>query len=62
MVEPMKKSESEDESEIRTDVLVLQMEIRELKRILEWAVEEIRTMQKGDNWGGKHQNDGGWFD
>lgn len=49
------KSESESENEI-------QKRIRELERLVKLISEEIATMQRGDNWGGKHQNDGGWFD
>ena len=62
MVEDHKKSESEDESEIKTDVLVLQYEMKEMRRIVELLRDEIEAMQRGDNTGEKHKNDGGWFD
>ena len=55
MVEDHKKSESESESEIK-------LRIERLERLVKLITEEINTMQRGDNWGGKHQNDGGWFD
>jgi chemotaxis protein histidine kinase CheA len=51
----MKKSESESES-------VIKLRIERLERLVKLIQEEIITMQRGDNWGGKHQNDGGWFD
>lgn len=56
------ESESEDESEIKTDVLVLQCEMKEMRRIVELLRDELEALQKGDNTGFKHENDGGWFD
>ena len=62
MVEAMKKSESEDESEIKLNVLIHHERIKELERLVKLLQEEIEALQRGDNTGFKHQNDGGWFD
>ncbi len=51
----MKVNESEDESEIK-------LRIESLEKLVRLLQEEIIVMQKGDNWGGKHINDGGYFD
>jgi uncharacterized coiled-coil protein SlyX len=76
MVEAMKKSESEDESEQKVPIAEIRKWIKELKwemtkridalitlkervRALE---EEMLALQRGDNTGFKHENDGGWFD
>jgi len=62
MVEAMKKSESEDESEKIQWMHDLEERVQRLERMLEAAIEEINAMQRGDNTGFKHENDGGWFD
>ncbi len=62
MVEAMKKSESEDESEKIQWMHDLEERVQRLERMLEAAIEEINALQRGDNTGFKHQNDGGWFD
>lgn len=73
MVEDHKKSESDDESEIEwtledTKIVLANnakwvlMEIDDLKAQLKALQEEIQAMQRADNTGFKHQNDGGWFD
>ena len=58
----MKKSESEDESKIKTDVWVLQQEMKEMRRIVELLRNEIEAMQRGNHTGFRHENDGGYFD
>jgi len=51
-----KKNESESESEYILKVIeMLQMRIRALEG-------EVEAMQRGNNTGFKHENDGGWFD
>ena len=65
MVEAIKKSESEVESELRRTKNHLNQVQTEVNNLIEDVIalrEEIRTMQRGDNTGFKHQNDGGWFD
>ena len=62
MVEAMKKSESDDESEeYATTELVWTQYIHLLKRI-ERLEAEFQAIQAGDNTGFKHPDDGGWFD
>ena len=54
----MKKSESDSESDnnsIWRAIERLQKRVRELEG-------EVESLQRGDNTGLKHQNDGGWFD
>ena len=36
--------------------------IKELERLVVLLAEEINAMQRGDNTGFKHENDGGFFD
>lgn len=69
MVEAMKKSESEDKSDVKVNYLQLTMQISalvkenyDLKTRLMRLEEEMLALQRGDNTGFKHQNDGGWFD
>ena len=62
MVEDHKKNESEDESEIKLVIWDLHKRIKELERLVKLLAEEIQTMQRGDNTGFRHENDGGWFD
>ncbi len=62
MVEDHKKSESEDKSEKIQWMHDLEERVQRIERMLEAAIEEINAMQRGDNTGLKHQNDGGWFD
>ena len=58
----MKKSESEDESEKITECMKNEVRIKQLEKLVKLLAEEIEAMQRGDNTGEKHQNDGGWFD
>ncbi len=58
----MKVNESEDESEIKLNVLIHHKRIKELERLVKLLQEEIEALQRGDNTGFKHENDGGWFD
>jgi len=58
----MKKSESDSESEQIQWMHDLEERVQRLEKMLEAAIEEINALQKGDNTGLKHQNDGGWFD
>ena len=56
--ETMKKSESNDESEhnsIWRAIERLQKRVRELEG-------EVEALQRGDNTGFRHENDGGYFD
>ena len=72
----MKKSESEDESELKVPIAEIRKWIKDIKwemtkkidalmslkervRALE---QEMIVLQRGDNTGFKHENDGGWFD
>ena len=72
----MKKSESDSESEQKVPIAEIKKWIKDIKwemtkkidalmslkervRALE---EEMIVLQRGDNTGLKHQNDGGWFD
>ena len=72
----MKKSESDSESEQKVPIAEIRkwikdngwgmikmidtlMTLQERVRALE---EEMIVLQRGDNTGLKHQNDGGWFD
>ena len=58
----MKKSESDSESEQIQWMHDLEERVQRLEKMLEAAIEEINALQKGDNTGLKHQNDGGWFE
>jgi len=58
----MKKSKSDSESEKIQWMHDLEERVQRLERMLEAAIEEINALQRGDNTGLKHQNDGGWFD
>jgi len=58
----MKKSESDSESELKTNVLIHHKRIKELERLVQALIGEVEAMQRGDNTGAKHQNDGGYFD
>ena len=70
------KNESEDKSEHKVPIAEIRKWIKDIKwemtkkidalmnlqeriRALE---EEMLVLQRGDNTGFKHQNDGGWFD
>ena len=58
MVEDHKKNESESESEnnsVWRAIERLQKRVRELEG-------EIEALQRGNNTGFRHENDGGWFD
>tara|TARA_R100000700_G_scaffold34143_1_gene42094 strand:+ start:372 stop:551 length:180 start_codon:yes stop_codon:yes gene_type:complete len=59
----MKKSESEDESEIKMNVLIHHKRIKELeKRILALEKAVMHAQHTNTDDGSRHQNDGGWFD
>jgi len=51
----MKVSESEGQSD-------LLQRIKQLEKLVKLITIEIESMQRGDNTGFKHENDGGWFD
>jgi outer membrane protein TolC len=67
------KNESEDENEIEgtledtkrvvaNNAKWVLRELDALKAQVKALQEEIEAMQRSDNTGFKHQNDGGWFD
>ena len=61
----MKKSESDSESEekqIWIGIRCLEERIMELEKHVRALIGEVEAMQRGDNTGAKHQNDGGYFD
>ena len=58
----MKKSESEGESNEMVLIHTNHRRIVDLERLVKLLREEIEAMQRGDNTGEKHKNDGGWFD
>ena len=58
----MKKSESDDESEKNERIQHLYFLISRLRKRMKEMQAEIEAMQRGDNTGAKHKNDGGWFD
>ena len=53
---------SESESESEGALLILQQRIKQLEKLVKLITIEIESMQRGDNTGFKHENDGGWFD
>jgi hypothetical protein len=68
-VRAVKKNESEDESEEKqwkslTESIVNQHDdrIRRLEEQIMVLQAELEAMQKGDNTGFRHENDGGYFD
>ena len=58
MVEDHKKSESEGESENKS----LWRAIEDLQKRVRMLESEIMALQRGDNTGFRHPDDGGWFD
>ena len=58
----MKKSESDSESERNHDVEALVLTVIELEQMIRVLKLRLDAMERGDNTGLKHQNDGGWFD
>jgi len=62
MVEDHKISESEMKVIVKVVNEMLKSHISSLERRLVDLEDELRTMQRGDNTGFKHENDGGWFD
>ena len=61
----MKKSESDSESDKRMHEILKwfkENEIQSLKDRLKALENEVEAMQKGDNTGFRHENDGGWFE
>ena len=71
MAEDHNKNESESESELRTNeymaiatknLLIHHERIKELERLVKALIGEVEAMQRGDNTGAKHINDGGYFD
>ena len=66
MVEAVKKSESEDESEWKTmteeSVNINYRHIKRLEKRIMDLEAALEAMERGDNTGFKHENDGGWFE
>ena len=62
MVEAMKKSESDDESEQYASRKYSDAQYIALLKRIERLEAEVEAIQVGDNTGFKHQNDGGWFE
>jgi exonuclease VII small subunit len=58
----MKKSESDSESVYEMVAEATMVEIRRLERRIMDLEAAVEAMERGDNTGLKHQNDGGWFD
>ena len=61
----MKKSESDSESEEiigNRDLRTLWNTIERLQKRVRELEGEVEALQKGDNTGFKHENDGGWFE
>ena len=62
----MKKNESEvkviKNMTVKTRVALLEERLMGAIQRIAHLEEEIRSMQRGDNTGFKHENDGGWFD
>ena len=58
----MKKSESDSKSERNHDVEALVLTVIELEQMIRVLKLRVDAMERGDNTGLKHQNDGGWFD
>ena len=63
MVEDHKKSESEDESEIKLNVLIHHERIRELEKLVKFLAGEIEALHRwgaiGDKWEVKAQGEVG---
>ena len=62
MVEDHKKNESEGESEGESEHKSLWGAIEQLQKRVRTLESEIIALQRGDNTGFRHPDDGGWFD
>lgn len=62
MVEDHKKSESEDESERNAYKLSVAEALEEIQSTLKVLIARVDAMERGDNTGFRHENDGGYFD
>ena len=62
MVEDHKKSESEVKVNREMDILPLERALISLTKRVEALESEIMALQRGDNTGFRHPDDGGWFD
>jgi chaperonin cofactor prefoldin len=62
MVEGHKKSESEVKVNVNEVINTLMDAVNVLDRRVKHLESEILALQRADNSGFKHQNDGGWFD
>ena len=58
----MKKSESDSESVYEMVAEATMVEIRRLERRIMDLEAAVEAMQRGDNTGFRHENDGGYFD
>lgn len=62
MAEDHDKNESESKSNEMVLIHTNHRRIVDLERLVKLLQEEIEALQRCDNTGFKHQNDGGWFD
>jgi len=58
----MKKSESDSESVYEMVAEATMVEIRRLERRIMDLEAAVEAMERGDNTGFRHENDGGYFD
>ena len=62
MAEDHNKNESESESNEMVLIHTNHRRIVDLERLVKLLKEEIEALQRGDNTGFRHENDGGYFD
>ena len=62
MVEDHKKSESEVKVNVNEVINTLMDAVNVLNARVKALEGEVEAIQRGDNTGFKHKNDGGWFE